>query len=63
MWLPLLKEQILDEWWRIIFDWTVPDNWDDIIHRTGNSVNFVYKVSLKYFFVQYVLSVMKIYND
>ena len=48
-----MKEQILDEWWRIIFDWTVPDNWDDIIHRTGNSVNFVYKVSLKYFFKMY----------
>ena len=48
-----MKEQILDEWWRIIFDWTVPDNWDDIIHRTGNSINFVYKVLLKYFFKMY----------
>ena len=41
--LSLKKELILHDWWRIIWENTVPDHWDDVIKRTGNSLNFLYK--------------------
>ena len=41
--IPYQKELVLDDWWRIIFDNTEPDSWDDVIHRTTNSLNFNYK--------------------
>jgi len=41
--LPFQKELILDDWWKIIFDFTEPDSWDDPIRRTSNSLNFSYK--------------------
>jgi len=42
-WLPLRKELILDDWWRVIFQHTVPDNPDDVIQRTANSLHFYYR--------------------
>jgi len=47
VWIPYQKELVLDDWWRIIFDTTEPDSWEDSIqiqiHRTTNSLNFNYK--------------------
>jgi len=42
-WIPLRKELILDDWWRVIFQYTVPDNPDDVIQRTANSLHFYYR--------------------
>ena len=42
--MQLHKKRILDEWWRILTDFTVPDKPEDVIRRTANSLHFVYKV-------------------
>ena len=42
-WIPLRKELVLDDWWRVIFHNTVPDNPDDVINRTANSLHFCYR--------------------
>ena len=41
-WIPLKKELVLDDWWRVLFQNTTPDHPDDIIHRTANSLHFYY---------------------
>eukprot|EP00092_Neocalanus_flemingeri_P017319 GFUD01018732.1.p1 GENE.GFUD01018732.1~~GFUD01018732.1.p1 ORF type:complete len:479 (+),score=114.93 GFUD01018732.1:52-1488(+) len=42
-WIPLKKELVLDDWWRILFQNTTPDHPDDIIQRTANSLHFYYQ--------------------
>ena len=39
-WIPLRKELVLEDWWRVIFQNTVPDKPDDVIHKTANSLHF-----------------------
>ena len=42
-WIPLKKELVLDDWWKILFQNTTPDQPDDVIYRTANSLHFYYR--------------------
>ena len=42
-WIPLKKELVLDDWWKVLFLNTTPDHPEDIIHRTANSLHFYYQ--------------------
>jgi len=41
--IKLHKKQILDEWWKILSDFTPPDKPGDVIKRTPNSLHFMYQ--------------------
>jgi len=44
--IQLHKKWILDEWWRLLTDFTPPDSPGDVIKRTPNSLHFVYQVGI-----------------